>query len=168
MKEYIAIGKISKTHGVKGIVKLTIETAYQADYEKAQVLFVEEKGQLLPYFIEQRIDGPQPMVKFEDIDLKEQAYNLNGRKIYLPQSAVKTVIAEEQQLPPLIGFLIEDVTLGQIGNILDLMELPQQIMAVVHFKEKEILIPIHEALIESIHEQEKRIVMDLPEGILDL
>ena len=61
------------------------------------------------------------------------------------------------KLDPAVKKLIEDIE-----------EYPQQEMAVLKYKEKTILIPLIESFIEREDEANKRIYINLPEGLLDL
>jgi 16S rRNA processing protein RimM len=45
--------------------------------------------------------------------------------------------------------------------------MPQQEMAFLDYRGREVLIPLNEQLIISIDETQKHILMDLPEGLLD-
>jgi ribosomal 30S subunit maturation factor RimM len=47
MDKYIPIGRVSKTHGVDGAVKLKIKERYWDDFAEAKILFVELVGK--PY-----------------------------------------------------------------------------------------------------------------------
>ena len=80
MDKYIAIGRVSKTHGVDGALKLKIKDRYWDDFAEAKVLFVESAGKVVPYFIEEFRGGHDPIVKFEDLDQREPAQALSGKK----------------------------------------------------------------------------------------
>jgi len=67
-----------------------------------------------------------------------------------------------------VSFEISDKTLGEIGVIEEIIEYPQQEMAAVTYKDKEVLIPLNDQLIVKIDLDGKRIEMDLPEGLLAL
>ncbi|MEM6699798.1 MAG: hypothetical protein AAF599_15455 [Bacteroidota bacterium] len=55
-----------------------------------------------------------------------------------------------------------------IGVIEEVIEMPQQEMAVINYKDKEVLIPMNEDFILEILEEEKILKVELPEGLLDL
>ena len=68
----------------------------------------------------------------------------------------------------LAGFTIVDLELGELGRIIEVIEFPQQEMAVISHNKNEIFIPINENLIEKIDKEKQYIYMNLPEGILDI
>jgi ribosomal 30S subunit maturation factor RimM len=66
-----------------------------------------------------------------------------------------------------IGFTIYDKE--QIVGIIDDIEIfPQQIMASVNINKKMVLIPLVEELITTVDENQKKLIMDLPDGILTI
>jgi 16S rRNA processing protein RimM len=67
----------------------------------------------------------------------------------------------------LTGFEIIDEKLGSIGNILEILELPEQIMAVVSKGTDQYLIPMVDDFIIEVDQELKVIRMNLPEGILE-
>ena len=66
------------------------------------------------------------------------------------------------------GFTIIDKNLGEIGTIESVVEFPQQDMAFVTYKEKEVMIPLNDSIVTQIDEDKKELIVDLPEGLLEL
>ncbi len=86
--EYLAIGKIKKPHGLTGELKATIDERFFADVSEVEAFFVEIQGEQAPYFIES-IRGKGPFIlKFEDIDSKEDAALLTNKNIFLRREDV--------------------------------------------------------------------------------
>ncbi len=169
MSNLVEIGKTGKPHGVKGELRLRIEGAYLEDALKASVIFIETKGQQLPYFVEQLKIGNAAIVKLEDITRKEDAMLLANATLFLRDEDVSIkVIDADLVFAYLKGYQLEDIAIGVIGTIKTIEEYPQQEMAIVDYKEKEVLIPLHEALIQQIDKAKKVLLMELPEGLLEL
>jgi 16S rRNA processing protein RimM len=63
---------------------------------------------------------------------------------------------------------VTDKTTGPAGVITEVVEMPQQEMAFVLHHGREVLIPLNESLIISIDRENKTLLMDLPEGLLDM
>lgn len=167
--EYIEIGFLGKTHGLKGELKLNIEETFIDDFEEVETLFVQIKGHYTPFFIESVRAPESPIIKFEDIDTKEAAVPLQHKKIYLKADEVTAIIEDEVlKYADYVGFDIVDLTDGRIGVIEAVEPFPQQEMAIISFQNKEIFIPLNEILIKNIDEEKKIITMDLPEGLLNM
>ena len=175
MDNYQSIGFTKKTYGVKGELKLNIQDKYLEDLAQTEVLFLGIAGRKIPNFIEY-INFENPFtIKFEDYNTKEAVIELTGKEIFMRKSDLlpveeKMLIVEEDSLfyEKYTGFTIRDNLLGVLGKIKEVIAFPQQEMAVVLIKEKEVLIPLNEQLIVEIDEAKQLIVMELPEGIVDL
>ncbi|MFK7771115.1 MAG: ribosome maturation factor RimM [Saprospiraceae bacterium] len=176
MENYISIGFTKKEHRLKGELKVLVEDEYLEDLLKAPVIFLSIKGRHLPYFVEETRLENEFIIKLEDVDSKEAAHLLSSKEIFLqPANILKKEEKElefESQSNLLFGYLVDftlvDSELGELGKIIDVIEFPQQEMAVIIYNENEVFIPIHESLIEKIDEEKQYIYMNLPEGILDV
>ncbi|MFZ4545203.1 MAG: ribosome maturation factor RimM [Saprospiraceae bacterium] len=168
----ITIGATQQPHGLKGELKVFIEEQYEDDFFQTDTVFITLAGKKIPYFVENMRGGNALIVKFEDVDSLEAAQkiakkSLEMRKQDMIAEADREEI-EESEFGDLITYTIVDKQLGYIGEVLEILEMPQQEMAVVHYKLKDRLIPLNERLIISVDDKEKIINMDLPEGILEL
>jgi 16S rRNA processing protein RimM len=170
MEEFVVIGKIIKPHGVKGELKVSVEDAYWEDFNNTKAVFITTLGQKLPYFIKQIQDANNATIlKLEGIDSKEMALSISGMPIFMRDADVSVEVIEEGLVYGFLeGYLVKDKILGDIGNINEVIELPQQEMAVVVYQNKEVLIPLNEYLIIEIDKESKVVLMDLPEGLLIL
>jgi len=169
MEKYISIGHTNKLYGVKGCVRINIKEDFLDDFGKTEVLFLDIEGRKIPYFIQEKIYGAPFRVIFEEHTQRETSQALTGKEIFLKEEQV-TAQASSPDLvyAPYIGFMIEDELVGEIGSIQEVLAYPHQEMAVVNYKEQEVLIPLNDNLIKEIKEKDKILLVDLPEGILDL
>ena len=170
-KKLVKIGRLGRAHGLQGELKLRIEDTYLEDLPAIEHLLVAVSGQYIPYFVDYwRSDGA--IVKLEEVDNKEAATLLQQKDLYLP--------ADQLTIPPTTtgpegtpydhwqGWCIIDDTVGTIGNIQGIIDLPQHYLAEVVYQDKLVMIPLHEDLINSSDEQAQTISMNLPAGLLDL
>ena len=171
---YIEIGYTQKTHGVQGELKLFVEDRYYEDLIKNERIFVDQKGAKVPFFIEDLRGGGALIVKFEGVDKREAAMLLQSKKVYLrPQDLIpeddRELEVEEEESPfaHLNGYAIHDKHSGEIGTISEIIEMPQQALALLVYKGNDVMIPLHEKLILSTDKKKKVLNMDLPEGLLD-
>ena len=169
MQNYISIGHTKKLHGIKGGVKLNIKDDYLEDFDKTDVLFLAINGRKIPFFIQKKIHDIPFRVIFEDHNNRELAQALVGKEIFLTdqQVTLKETISH-LEYEPYIGYLLKDMEAGKIGVINDILEYPQQEMAIVSYQGRDILIPMNEQLITSINETDRIILVHLPDGLLEL
>jgi len=66
------------------------------------------------------------------------------------------------------GYIATDRTHGELGEIIEVNEYPQQFVATVHYKFTDVLFPLNEDIIVEIDEDEGTILLDLPDGLLEI
>jgi 16S rRNA processing protein RimM len=169
IEDCFRIGTVTKTRGLKGELQAFIDFA-QPDKLDFDALFIEVNGKLVPYFVES-FKMPQKNVAFiylEDIDHIDKATLLAKKDIYLANKHKPVKDENEFTLYDLMGFTAIDEDEGELGRIIELQELPQQLIATVVYKNKEVLFPLSEGIITGIDAVKSIVYVDLPEGLLDI
>ncbi|MFZ4426702.1 MAG: ribosome maturation factor RimM [Saprospiraceae bacterium] len=169
---FVPIGKLGKSHGVSGALRIFVDERYLDDFLATDLLFVEIEGRKLPFFIEDILEANDLLVKFEEVDSPEAAHRYSGKAVFMREADLQPLQAEAApagtQFERYIGYQICDRHIGCIAAIDAVIELPQQFLASVSYKGKEVLLPMHPDLIERVDHQQRQIWMNLPEGILDV
>lgn len=163
------IGYISKTRGLKGEVQVVF-TFNEPEKLKINSVFLEINSKLVPYFVA-NYKIPMPGIgyfNFEDIDHIDKASLIAKKKIFLPNRLKPKRKKGEFLFTDLLGFAADDLQKGNLGEIIEVKEYPQQFLATINYQEREVLIPLNEAFITEIDIENKQIKFDLPEGLLEL
>jgi len=164
-EEVYQIGKLGKTHGVKGEVSFLFDDDV-FDRVDADYLILKIDGLLVPFFIEEyrfRSDA-NAIMKFEDIDTQEQARELTGCEVYFPRELADG--DDTITWAAIVGFDIIDNASGKsVGRIASIDDTTINILFEL---EDGKLIPASEELITDVDKENKTITIDLPQGILDL
>lgn len=174
MSAYTSIGKFKKPHGLQGELKCFVADTYLEDMVAANAVFVKENGLPAPYFVKEFRVGNQLVLSLEEVDDKEAAMRLTNKEIWLPTEQLipedeKVIEDDDLVFGKLVGYQLFDVeTDRMIGAIKEVLDFPQQEMAVVEYQEQEVFIPLHDNLIEHIDDEKKEVRMNLPSGILTL
>lgn len=172
MDKTFLIGSTKRPHGLKGELKLYVEEKYVEDLMNAEILMIDIKGRPTPFFIEDIRFGNNIIAKFEDVNTPEAAMSIANKEISLRESDLipddeREIEIETMPYEHCIGYTIvnEGETIGVIDNI---VEYPQQEMAILNYKNKDILVPLNQHFIKKVDDKNKVIEMVLPEGLLDL
>ncbi|MCD0487273.1 ribosome maturation factor RimM [Pedobacter sp. MC2016-14] len=168
-EEAFYIGYITKTKGLKGELQLFFE--YDApDLLDLDVVFVETTGKLVPYFVSafKLQNNSTGNFYFDDIDHIDKAQPLVKKKVYLPLNKMPDRSDEDFQYTDLKGFVVSDENHGELGEILEVNEYPQQFVATISYQGKEVLFPLNEDMIVEIDEDQKTMLVELPDGLIDL
>jgi 16S rRNA processing protein RimM len=169
MTQYFKIGKLAASFGLKGELVLQHSLGKKTSLKGLEIIFLEEmKDNFMPYFITAaRIKNDQELfVKLEGIDTKEAARKLTPKEVWLPEDDFKKFAAASAPISMLGFMLINDGT--EIGEILEVIEQPHQLLCSILLDGKEALIPLHEASLEKIDSKNRKVFVTLPEGLLDI
>jgi len=174
-EQLIEIGTILKLHGLKGEMNVSVRDAVFDEVKKCPYLVCQLDGINVPFFIESyRWKGNTTMLlKFEDVDTLEKAGEFCGMTLYFDRRCfstkeAKAYDAQMEEDKGLIGYHVEDVTLGDLGEITDINDMTANILFIVDHNGEELMIPAAEDLIENIDDENKIIVMDLPAGLVNM
>lgn len=167
--EFVKIGKINKPVGRDGDLKLEVDEPYLVSVSKAKFLWIKLDGKPIPFSISKFHNQNSVTVKLDEVDSPEEANKYANKEAYLIYSDIKTRKAKlTSSFENIIGFDVFDQD-KFIGEIEEVSLYPQQWMAtVINNRGKHFLIPLIETFIIDISITEKKILMNLPEGILDL
>ncbi|MEJ5055405.1 ribosome maturation factor RimM [Sphingobacterium sp. MYb382] len=169
IEESFYIGYITKTRGLKGEMQLFFEFEDYLDLD-FDVLFVEMNKKLVPYFVDglKIQKNSTAYLNLEDVDHIDKAQPLIKKKVYLSLDKMPERDPDDFRYTDLVGYLVIDEQEGEIGELIHVQEMPQQFMATVAFEEKELLFPLNDDLIVGIDPEEQVLVVNLPEGLVDL
>ena len=134
------------------------------------MIFLEVNKKLVPYFVEniKLQNNSTAYATFEDVDHIDIAQPLVRRKMYLPNDKMPERDPEDFRYSDLVGYLVIDEEHGELGEIIEVREMPQQFIATVDMDGKELMFPLSEDLIMDIDMDKEVIEVDLPEGLVDL
>lgn len=163
------IGYITKTKGLKGEVQLFFEYDSPEDLN-FKTLFIEISGKLVPFFTSTyKIHTNQTgNFYFDDLDTIEKAQAIVRKKVYLPNTEKPEKDPDDFSYFDLKGFIVHDELLGELGEIIEVHEYPQQYIAVVPYRFREVMFPLNDEFIKSIDEENGILTVSLPEGLLDV
>ncbi len=171
--EYVEIGYTKKVHGLIGELKAFINERYLEDFVSAKCLFIELNGNNVPYFPENIRLGNEIIIKLEDVNEVGTARLLQSKKIYLDQKHIlkpseRKIEVKGQEYIDIEGFEMLSVDGTKIGEVIETIDMPAQKMAIVKIGEEEKIIPLNQYFVKELNRHTRQIIMDLPEGLLEL
>jgi 16S rRNA processing protein RimM len=165
--KFTKIGFINKLQGYKGEVQCIIERGYVDDYADEEFLFVMLDGIPVPFAVEEIKDKRgAAVIKFENVNNEGHAKRFVDAEVFVEKRSKKNI--EEPNWETLAGYEVIDKTHGSLGVIKSIEEYPQQLIATVIIKEKEVLIPLNEDFLERVEDAEKKLYLNLPVGLIEL
>ena len=164
------LGKIVKKYSFKGEVLIKLDTDQPELYEHLDAIFLELRNNLVPFFIErsQLHKSELLRIKFEDVDTEADADAIMKSDLYLPLSLLPKLEGNKFYFHEVIGFSIEDIRFGKVGIIKAINDSTAQALFEINRNGTEILIPMNDEFIVKVDRDNKTILVDTPEGLIDL
>lgn len=166
---FFIVGYISNTKGLKGELLLKTEADHPEKYQQTESVFLEIKGKPVPFFVlsfRMQPGKKTAVLKLEDVDSVDQGRELTGVRVLLPLSA--KIESEPPPFAELKGYQVIDKTVGPLGPVSEIVQYPGHSVATLTYREREIMLPLNQALIEKIDKQKKELFVILPEGLLEI
>lgn len=169
--DLINIGKTLKPYGIKGELKVAMEDEFLDLLPELSVIFIKLNGTAVPYFPEQ-VNSDAALIKLEEVDSPEAAQKLSSKELLARREDIPfdpdSIVTDSLAFSHLKQFTIIDKEHGTVGIIIDVLEFPQQEMALLEIDGQDVLIPLNDSYITRVDEAKKQVFMDLPEGLIDL
>ncbi|MFY7707246.1 MAG: ribosome maturation factor RimM [Flavobacteriales bacterium] len=164
------LGYFTKLHGYKGELTAYLDTEVLNDYQEVESIFVEVKGQIIPYFVETLSSKTNKTVKvkLEGVDTEDQAKSLVKAKIFILKEDLSETDETRLELRSILGYEVIDHLKGNIGTVHQILELAGNPQLEIDFNGKMILLPLHEDFIKKIDNEGKKVEVEAPEGLIDL
>lgn len=164
------LGKIVKKYSYKGEVILKLDTDQPELYQNMETVFLDLGSKLIPFFIEKSLlqKGNQLRVQFEDMYSEADAVTILKTDVYLPSNLLPKLTGNKYYYHEVIGFILEDVNFGIVGEITSINDSTAQALFVVEKEDTEILIPMIDDFIQKIDRKNKKVVVETPEGLIEM
>lgn len=164
------LGKVAKKFSFKGELLVYLDTDEPELYENLESVFVDFNGQLVPFFIEDAFLHKNDFlrVKFEDCNSEEEADRLIGSELYLPLNLLPKLEGNKFYYHEVEGFEVVDITLGSVGTLVRINDSNYQALFEIDHQGTEILVPMIDQLIEEVDRENKKLILNIPAGLVDL
>ncbi len=164
------LGKIVKKYSFKGELLAKLDTDEPELYEALDSIFVDLRGNLVPFFLEssQLHKSELLRIKFEDVETEQDADALLKCGLYLPIEFLPKLEDDKFYFHEIIGFKVEDKHFGHVGTIVSVNDATAQSLFEIDRDGIEILIPMNDEFISKVDKKNKTIFVETPEGLIDL
>ncbi len=167
--QYRNIGKLVAVFGLQGELVLQHRLGKKTALKGLKTIFIEERGEeMLPWFIEStRVKTDTEIyVKLEGLDTKEAARRVVQKEVWLAQADFEQFAGRSAPIS-MVGFRLFDGAVD-LGEILEVIEQPHQVLCRIDLSGKEALVPIHEQTLRKVDPKKREVHVELPEGLLDV
>lgn len=167
MKQYLEVGKLNNTHGIKGELKMQLWCDDIAYLKQFKVLYLDDKGEKAVKVINVRPQKDIAIIKLDGVDTMEKAEALKGRVLYGNRD--DAVIDEgANYIADLIGCYVVDIdTEEEYGQVKDVLNYGSCDIYDIESWGKHTLIPATPDVVQEINTEFKVIRIKRIKGLFD-
>lgn len=168
MDEPLLVGRVARAHGNRGQVIVNLDTDFPDErFRVGEVLLVGPRSE--PRAItEVRFQGGRPVIALEGIATMSDAEALAGAELKVPASSVPPLPAGVFYRHDLVGCEVRDARGLHVGEVSAVEGDLERSRLVVAGARGEVLIPLVEPICVRVDPAARLIVVDPPEGLLEL
>lgn len=162
--EYLVVGTIQNTHGLKGALKVKSNSDFDR-FEKGTVLYINYKGEFIKVVVKSSSETPtNHLVTFENLEDINLVEKYKGSQIVIDKNDLDELGDDEYYYYELIGLDVYNQNGELRGKVSGIMELPQGDSLEIMINGKRKTIPLVDAFIKEVLED--RIIINEIEGLL--
>lgn len=164
------LGTIVGKYSFKGEVLIKLETDSPKSYLDLEAVLVNNPQGLVPFFIDsaQLHKTTLLRVKFEGVSNETEVDKLIKKKVFLPLDQLPKLEGNRFYYHEIKDFVAIDQFEKKIGVIKSVNDSGPQALFMIDNNGTEILIPVHDNFITKLNREEKRIYLNLPDGLLEI
>jgi 16S rRNA processing protein RimM len=168
--EMAVVGQIARPHGLRGQVIVNLETDFPEErFHPGAELFVHRRDAIERLTLTTvRFQQGRPIVGVDRIETVDDARPLAGLELRVPAEHLVRLPAGIFYRHDLVGCRVETTGGRPIGTVTEVEGTIEVGRLVVGSGDEEILIPLASAICIAIDAVGKRIVIEPPEGLLEL
>jgi len=163
--EFITIGRILAPWGVKGKVKVKVETDFPQRFASGAEVYLDQKPQVIE---SAEWHNDKLVIKLRSIDSIEDAEKLRGKLIEIPFSQLQPLPEGQYYYFQLIGLKVWTTGGELLGEISEILTTGSNDVYVVSNAQGEILIPAIEDVVKSVDLEQENMVIEPIDGLLNL
>lgn len=155
MEQFLNVGQIVNTHGVKGEVKVFPLTDDPMRFKKLKKVIIDNKEvQILSY----KFQKDRVILKLEGIDTMDDAIRLKGKYLKISREDAVKLPKDTYFIADLIGCSVFDTDETPLGEVYDVIKTGSNDVYWVKGI-KELLIPVLKEIVLDINVEDKKIVI---------
>jgi 16S rRNA processing protein RimM len=162
---WVAVGRITRAHGVKGEVAVLVLSQVAERFEPGSRLFLSE-GEDRPVTVGAvRPHRQRLLVQFEEVEDRDAAEALQGAYLFVPAGAAPQLPDGEFWTHDLIGCEVVTTEGRSLGSIREVIHTPANDVWAAEGDGGEILVPALKDVVEEVDVKARRVVVRAISGL---
>ncbi|MGE5543928.1 MAG: ribosome maturation factor RimM [Bacillota bacterium] len=165
----ISVGEIINTHGVRGEVRVRPLTDFPERFQKDCRFILDRNGEARMLTVEKvRPYKNVLLVKFREIPDLNTAERIKGGLLKITKDQLAALPEDTFFIFEIIGMEVFTRDGRALGKVKDVISLGANDVYVVAGEFKEYMIPAVKEVVKQVDRQSRMIIIDPPQGLLDL
>lgn len=168
--DFVLVGWIGRAHGIRGQVIVNPETDFvDTRFQPGAVLQVQRSGVVQQLRVTtMRVHKGRPIIGIEGVETMNDAEELAGLELRVPPGELEALPAGMYYRHDLVGCRVETTAGEAVGEVTAVEGDMGTSRLVIRSVDGEVLIPLAQAICVNIDIAARRIVIDPPDGLLDV
>ncbi|MCS7077236.1 MAG: ribosome maturation factor RimM [Bacteroidia bacterium] len=170
MEGYYLLGYVTRPHGVKGALKLKVETDFPEKYHRLKHLTLKLNDKTQKFNVQKLSYTPpdEMIITLTQISDRNTAEEWRNAEVWISIDFLPKLQGKSFYFHEVIGFEVRDKHLGSIGHIELFYETAAHPVIAVNHQGKEVLIPAVDEFIVELNRDEHYMIVSLPENWLEI
>jgi 16S rRNA processing protein RimM len=168
--EFVLIGKVVATHGIRGQLRVVPYSGNaESIHSQKSIILKGLHGESDVFAVANSVShGKKVLITLESLDDINKVNHLVGRDIYVTRDQLPVLPEGEYYWFDLIGLQVVTVQGELLGELCDILETGSNDVYMVRSGEKEYLIPAVDDVVTDINIVTGTMLVNPPDGLLDL
>jgi 16S rRNA processing protein RimM len=162
---FLVIGQIQKPHGVRGEVRVVTHTDYPERFNRLETVYVGEDDPQPMEVESARFHGDLVLLKLAGYDSREEAAELRGEWLLVPESEAVPLEEGEYYLYQLEGLQVFTDDGEELGELMEVIETGANNVFVVRGDTGDLLLPDTDEVVVEIDFENGRMTVHLLPGL---
>lgn len=170
MEQFLRVGVISSTHGIRGEVKVFPTTDDIKRFKKLKAAVIDTGKEQIPVEIEQvKFFKNMVILKFKGYDSINEMEPYRGRDLLVSREHAVSLAPDENFIIDLIGLDVVTDEGESFGTVKDILQTGANDVYVIEGNDKkEYLFPSIKECILDVNLEERKVTVHIMDGLLDL
>lgn len=169
MYQYLQIGKVANTHGVKGEIKVIPLTDNIERFNDLDWVYIDRFGNMeRRNVLGVKFFRSLVILKLEGIDNMNEAEALKGLFLLVDRENAVKLPEDTFFICDIVGCEVFEENGNMLGVVKEVLQTGSNDVYVVRNKNRQdILIPALKSVVKKVSTDEKKIIVSIPEGLID-
>jgi len=163
--DWVVIGVIAGAHGVKGEMKVNLETDFPERFKRLRTIYAGKDH--VPMGVESaRRLGDRVAIRLADCTDRDAAQALHGTLLFIPASDMMPLPAHTYYRDQIVGLRVVTTAGDPLGTITEILATGSNDVYVARDEQREILIPALKEIVREVDIPGGRMVIEPVDGLL--